>query len=192
MDVIQATTQRRSIRRFTQEPVPQSALAAMAEAARLSPTGINMQPLAFAVVADKDLCHRIFPHTGWAKKIPDGSAGPTEATQPTAYVAILVDQQIAKSADTDAGAAAMSIMLTAESLGLASCWLGSVDRKDVLAILGLDPARYALHTIVALGYPAMKSRAVPMKDGETVYYLASPDQLCVPKRAAEDTIHWYQ
>lgn len=192
MDVMQAITQRRSIRRFTQEPVAREVLLAAAEAARLSPTGMNLQPLQFAIVSEKALCGRIFPHTAWAKRIPDGSAGPTVATQPTAYIAILIDKALAKASDVDAGAAAMSIMLAAESFGVASCWLGSLDRKEILSVLSLDEERFALHTMVAMGHPAMKSRAVPMQGNEITYFLESPDVLCVPKRAQEDILHWYE
>lgn len=192
MDVLKAAMKRRSIRRFTREPVPREAMVAIVEAARLSPTGANRQPLRFAVIDGKALCGSIFPLTAWAMRVPDGSAGPTEATQPTAYIAILVDKQIAPSADTDAGAAGVSMLLAAESLGIASCWLGAIKRKEILALLGLDEAQYALHTLVALGYPAMRSRVVPM-DGEcTDYYLEGPDSLCVPKRAREDVVMWYE
>lgn len=191
MDVIQATLARRSIRRFTQAPVPATALEAMVEAARLSPTGTNLQPLQFVVITGTEKCEQVFPCTYWAGKIPDGSAGPDASTQPTAYIAILVDTNIAKAADTDAGAAAMSIQLVATSLGIASCWLGKLKRPHLMEIIGLSPERFTLHTIVALGYPAMQSRAVPQTEANnTDYYLESKDHLCVPKRSAADTIHW--
>lgn len=191
MDVMQAIRARRSMRRFTREPVGQAVLADIAEAARLSPTGVNRQPLQFAIVADATVCGRIFPFTAWAGKIPDGSAGPTEETQPSAYVMILVDKRIAAGADNDAGAAAMSVQLAAQAHGVASCWLGSLQRKEILAVLGLDAERFALHTAVALGYPAMASRAVAMDGESTDYYLEAPGKLCVPKRAEEDVVRWY-
>lgn len=192
MDMMHVVSKRRSIRRFTQEPVPREALEAMVEAARLSPTGVNRQPLQFAILCGRTVCEAVFPLTAWAGKIPDGSAGPDASTQPTAYIALLVDKAIAQQADTDAGAAAMSMMLVAEVAGLATCWLGSVQRPQVLDILGLDAARFAIHTMVAVGYPAMQSRAVPLRDGSTDYYLEAPDALCVPKRALEDIAHWYE
>lgn len=190
MEVWEAVLKRRSIRRFADKPVSMESLRRIAEAARLSPTGSNRQPLAFALTADSALCGQIFPHTRWAGRIPGGEAGPDAKTQPRAYVAILIDRRLAKSSDTDAGAAAMSIILTAEGEGLASCWVASVGRTEVLALLGLDGERYALHSVVALGYPAMRSRAVPMRDGDEAYYLEDKDSLCVPKRAAEDVVLW--
>jgi len=189
--VLEAIHGRRSIRRFTDRPIEKQAIEAMLEAARLSPTGRNRQPLAFGVALSRPLCEKIFPHTAWAGSIPDGSAGPTEKTQPTAYIALLVDKTVADSADTDAGAAAMSILLMAQAQGIATCWLGSVDREKVLALMGIDGARYAMHTLIALGYPAMRSRAVASgPDGSLAYYLEDPDGLCVPKRAATDVFLW--
>lgn len=190
MNIQEAIIQRRSIRRFRAEPVPDAVLREIAEVARLSPTGINLQPLQFVIVKSPDMCSAIFPHTRWAKLIADGSAGPDERTQPTAYAAILVDTTIAKKADADAGAAAMSMMIAAQAHGVSSCWLANVDRRDLLELLKMDSERFALHTVVAFGYPAMASRAVPMVDGNTAYYLDSPDMLYVPKRAAKDVIHY--
>lgn len=191
MDVSQAIAQRRSIRRFRREKPPHEALLRVLEAARLAPTTTNRQPLAFALVESDAMCEKVFPHTMWARLIPDGSAGPDEKTQPSCYVVILVDRNIMQNADNDAGAAAMSMLLQAQSDGIASCWLASVERKEILSLLSLDSERYALHTVVALGYPAMQSRAVPMQGDSTAYYLESKDSLCVPKRAAEDILFFY-
>lgn len=192
MNVLQTAKQRRSIRRFTNQPVPRAALVAMADAARLAPTSVNRQPMQFAVISRRATCGQLFPHTRWAGRIPDGSAGPDASTQPTAYILLLVDTAIQAKADAEAGAAAMSVMLAAESMGVASCWLANLDRHSILSLLGIDEARYTLHSLVALGYPAMRSRAVPMKGGDTDYYLESADILCVPKRAEEDVVRWYE
>lgn len=192
MDVLQAAKQRRSIRRFTKQPVPRAALVAMTDAARLAPTTVNRQPLRFAVVSRRSICEQLFPYTKWARLIPDGSAGPDETTQPAAYILLLVDKTIQEHADADAGAAAMSIMLAAESMGIATCWLANLMRREILSLLGVDGERYALHTLVALGYPAMRARTVPIKDGDTAYYLESADILCVPKRAPEDVVRWFE
>ncbi|HML47474.1 MAG TPA: nitroreductase family protein [Clostridia bacterium] len=177
---------RRSIRRFERTPVPEAAMLDILEAARLSPTGSNAQPLRFIGIRSADLCEKLFAHLRWAGHLPDGSASPTAETQPAAYVVLLVDKNIRAQSDNDAGAAAMSMMLSAQAHGVASCWLGAVDRAKIAALLDLDAERFQVHTVIALGYPAQTSRAVPM-DGENVkYYLEAPDKLCVPKRKPED------
>ena len=54
LTVSEAITQRRSIRSFRGDPVPDDAIMAMLEAARLAPSGSNRQPWRFIVVTDKD------------------------------------------------------------------------------------------------------------------------------------------
>jgi len=54
LTVSEAITQRRSIRSFRSDPVPDDAIMAMLEAARLAPSGSNRQPWRFIVVTDKD------------------------------------------------------------------------------------------------------------------------------------------
>ena len=182
-DVIRA---RRSIRRFQRKPVLDSVMLDILEAARLSPTGSNAQPLRFIGIRSADLCEKLFAHLRWAGYLPDGSASPTLETQPAAYVVLLVDKNIRAQADNDAGAAAMSMMLSAQAHGVASCWLGAIDRAKIAALLDLDAERFQVHMVLALGYPAQTSRAVPLTGEDVKYYLEAPDHLCVPKRQPED------
>ncbi len=54
LNVSEAIKQRRSIRSFRSDPVPDNAILAMLDAARLAPSGSNRQPWRFIVVTDKD------------------------------------------------------------------------------------------------------------------------------------------
>lgn len=189
MDCLHKMNERRSIRRFIQKPIPADAFRGILDAARLAPTSMNMQELRFVAIANEALCKQIFSQTKWAALLPDGSGGPTEATQPTAYVAILIDQQIKKQADVDAGAAGMAILLAAQVQGIASCWLGNINRDAIMKLLDVPTDRFVLHSMVALGYAAMQSKAVPLPpDGSTAYFMESPDCLCVPKRTTDEVV----
>lgn len=53
MNVIDAIGKRRSIRKFTDEPVSREDLMQIIEAARLSPSSINAQPWRFRLVTDR-------------------------------------------------------------------------------------------------------------------------------------------
>jgi nitroreductase len=53
MDVKDAIAARRSIRKYTQEPVSRELLLELIEAARLSPSGCNSQPWRFRLVTDR-------------------------------------------------------------------------------------------------------------------------------------------
>jgi len=50
----EAITQRRSIRKFKPDPVPDDHITALLDAARLAPSGCNAQPWRFKVVKDKE------------------------------------------------------------------------------------------------------------------------------------------
>ena len=57
---------RRSIRRFQRKPIPGNVVSDILEAARMAPTGSNMQPLRFLCVRSEQLCAQVFPFTHWA------------------------------------------------------------------------------------------------------------------------------
>jgi nitroreductase len=59
LTTLEAIQRRRSIRRYTAEPVSEEALEALLEAARLAPSGSNAQPCRFKVVKDPELKSRI-------------------------------------------------------------------------------------------------------------------------------------
>lgn len=187
MDTYDTILKRRSIRKFTQKPIPRPLIEKMLNAARLSPTGMNMQPLRFYVVTDKQLLDKIFPYTKYAGYMPDGECSPSLEEGPTAIALILTDLSIRKSDDTAAGAAAMSMILTAQNEGVSSCWMMAIDKNNICNICGVDQKKLSLHSLISFGYPAMTSRAEPMKYDKSVrYYFDEEGTLCVPKRHFED------
>ncbi len=185
MTVYEAIMNRRTIRKFTQEPLKRDDLLKLVDCARMAAYGANTQPLKFRIVDDEDTMDKIFPKTKWAAMLEDGA--PAEDERPTAYIAVIGDTSIKKTFETDAGAAVTNMMLAAEEMGIASCWMGAIDRDAIKRILELDDS-YELVYILALGYPAQRSRAVEMKDGSTKYYLDDDGVLNVPKRSIDEVL----
>ena len=66
MEMIDIIRKRRTIRSFTQTPIEREKLDMMIEAARLAPSGANLQPLKYIVVDSKEGCEKLFPLTKWA------------------------------------------------------------------------------------------------------------------------------
>jgi nitroreductase len=50
----EAIEQRRSIRKYKPDPVPEECISALLDAARLAPSGCNAQPWRFKVVTDRE------------------------------------------------------------------------------------------------------------------------------------------
>ena len=60
MNVYEAVTRRRSIRRFTDKAVPRAILEKCVDAARLTPSAMNLQPCEYIIVDDKELLPKVF------------------------------------------------------------------------------------------------------------------------------------
>jgi nitroreductase len=179
-------TRRRTIRKYAQKPVPKETLVRCIEAARLSPSGANRQPLKYVVVNEEDLLTKVFQATRWAGYLPEW--GPSADEAPQAYVAILLDTNISKSPGHDAGIAAMSISMVAFDEGLGSCMLGSIDRSKLREVLKV-PEDLEILLLVALGYPAEQPTVDDVEE-DIRYWLDEDGVLHVPKRSLEEILRW--
>jgi len=177
---------RRSIRRFKQIPLSIDFLKKLVNAARLAPSGANLQPLEYIIVNEKEICEKIFSALKWAGYIkPEWK--PDENEKPVAYIVILVRKGVSPFCDIDAGLSAENIMLLAWSYGIGSCMLGNIDRKKIKDILKI-PDDYDVHSVIALGFPAEKSVVEEMKDS-VEYWRDENGVMHVPKRKLEDVLH---
>lgn len=184
MQVYDAIMSRRTVRKFSQKPIPEEMLIKLVDCARMAAYAANIQPLKFAIIHAPDLCEKVFPFTKWAGYLEDGA--PKENERPTAYLALLGDTTLKKSFDLDTGAAGTTILLAAEEMGLGACWIGSLDKPALSELFNLD-ATLSLTHLIALGYPAEKSRPVPM-EADVKYFYTSDSYLNVPKRCLEDVL----
>ncbi len=178
---------RRTIRKYTPKDVPEKILLKCADAARLSPSGANLQPLKYIIVNDHELLKEVFNTLSWAGYLPNYQ--PREKEMPRAYIIILLDKKILESPGHDAGIAAMSISMVAFDEGLGSCILGAVNRKKLMKILKV-PDVFSVVLVVALGYPAENPVVDKVKDGDIKYWLDENNVLHVPKRDLKDIVKW--
>ena len=147
MDVFEAVQQRRSIRAYESTPVPKEKLDKILEAARLAPSASNIQPWHFIVVTDSEKRKKLADNGRYAKFLTESpvvivGCGDQE-TSPRWYV---VDVTIAMQ----------SMVLTATSEELGTCWVGSFDEKQVKEMLKI-PESFRVVALLALGYPREKS-----------------------------------
>jgi len=186
MQVFEAVFKRRSIRRFKQEPIPLDILKKLVDAARVAPSAANIQSLRYIVVTNPDLLGQIFPALMWAGYIaPDGNPPPGE--EPTAYLVVLVNKEIARSDyQLDAGAAIENLILTALEEGIGSCWLGAVDRGRIREILDVSED-FEIESVIALGYPNEEPVMETMTDS-VEYWKDEGGRLHVPKRSLDEVL----
>jgi nitroreductase len=139
---------RRSIRKFTPEPVGEDALLKIMEAGMAAPSSRNLRPWHLVLVTRRETLDRL------------GEAHPHGKMLLEATAAIAVCGQLDISPDfwiQDCSAATENILLAATSLGLGSVWLGCHPREDRVAsvreILGI-PGGTGILSLVAIGHPA--------------------------------------
>jgi len=190
MTTYEAMLARRTIRRFTQQPIDPEILKKAVNVARLAPMGVNAQSLKFVVVTTPALVEGVFDLTKWGAHLKDGSGTPKKPDElPTAWIVIAHDKEIKENPmREDLGAAAENIIIYAQSEGISSCWLQNIKPSEIAALLEL-PGNLQILACIALGYPAMASREVPIPaSGETPYYWGADGVLEVPKRSLDEVM----
>ena len=128
--MVELLQERRSIRRYTGEAVPEESLKQILQAGLLSPSGHNAKPWEFVVVKDRETLDKL-------SQCREGSAEMLKG----AYCAVVVlgDEEKTDVWTEDCSAAMMNMHLTASSLGVGSCWiqgrLRTVNGKSTEAVV---------------------------------------------------------
>ena len=177
----------RSYRRFDQSAiVPMKLLREMVEAARLSGSARNMQPMRYILFNDAESCSKIFPLLAWAGYMKEWS-GPADGERPTAYMVQLGDLELSKDWWCDDGIAAQSMLLTAVEQGFGGCIIGSVQQEKLRDLLHI-PERYKIIQVIALGLPAEEVVIDEVSKGDIKYWRDENDVHHVPKRGIDELI----
>lgn len=150
--MLELLRQRRSIRKFKQQPVEPEKIEQLSEALLRSPTSRNLQPCQFVLVDDPQLLQQL------ATAKAHGTS--FFATAPLAVV-IAADPTLSDVWVEDCSIAAIITQLAAEDLDLKSCWAQLRMRPHdnecnateyVRELVGL-PERMEVPIVIAVGYP---------------------------------------
>jgi len=157
---------RRSIRRYLPAPVEREKLLACLEAARLAPSAHNVQPWRFIVVDDPGLKDRLT--SAAFSGIYSGSKFAAQA--PVILLLLAKTELMAHGLGgrlqrvpfhfIDIGIAGEHIVLQAEELGLATCWMGWFNYRKARKILGI-PRKYKIMAMMPVGYAEKRPRREP-------------------------------
>lgn len=157
MELFEALNTRRSIRKFTDEPVADGDLRAVLEAAMMAPSAGNAQPWQFVVIRDRDTLAKVT------------SINPYAAMAPKSPVSVLVcgDLSLEKFAGywvQDCSAAIQNLLLAAHGSGLGAVWTGIYPMQDRVdgfrQLLGL-PEHVVPLGLVVLGHPNQHMKSEP-------------------------------
>lgn len=145
--VLNLMKNRRSIRAYQKKEVPEDALMRILEGARWCQSASNRQPWRFIIVRNREKIKDLSSLATYGKFIRDAPV----------VIAIVADKREApKWYFHDTCMVSHQICLIAWSLGLGTCWIGSLDRDAGAKLLKLKEGEY-LTTILPIGYP----RSIP-------------------------------
>ncbi len=186
MDIYKLLQDRRTVRKFKNEPVDKSLLIKFVDMARIAPSAANLQSIKYAIVTDEVTRREIFPYIKYAGYTPEWVN--TFDITPTSFIVLLNDTEVRPTtkAEVDAGISLMSLTLTAEAEGLASCIIGSVNRAKVKEILALSEKLDILY-LIGIGHPAQTNRLSDSEE-KVKYKLDEDGNFAVPKRTLDEIL----
>lgn len=150
---------RRSIRKYTDQPIDPEQVKQILEAALMGPTSKNLRPWQFVVVEDKETMRQLSElKPNYATSI---------ATAPLAVV-VTADTTLSDVWVEDASIAAILMQLQAADFGLGSCWVevrerfrgdGEPAEDYVREVLGI-PENFAVPCVITFGHNAEERRPI--------------------------------
>jgi nitroreductase len=159
---------RRSVRKYTDEPVSEDQLQQVLDAVRWAPSWVNFQPWEVVVVDDPEVKQRLQQCVLAANP---GRKAVVAAPYVLALCGRLGESGFHEGVATtehgdwvmfDLGIAAQNLCLAAWDLGLGTLHLGLLDHAAAAEVLGV-PEGVKVFELIPLGVPAKVGKAPPRK-----------------------------
>ena len=147
-ELIQTIFSRRSIRKYTHEPVSEAEVKTLLEAAMAAPSASNRKPRHFVVVNERETLDRLGEAHPYGKMLFEAPL----------CIAVWGDTRRAEHYWVqDCSAATENLLLAVAALGLGAVWLGVYPRENRISairnVLDLPEAAVPL-SLVSIGHPA--------------------------------------
>lgn len=157
-ELLQLMKDRRSIRAFTQDPVPDEVIHMILEAGQWCQSASNKQPWRFIVIKDAALIKKLCKMAKYGNFIDKASI----------VIAIVASKKTApKWHVQDTSMASHQMCLMAWALGIGTCWIGAMDRDKAGTLLGLSKDEF-LTTVLPFGFPASIPAPTTRKNLDTI------------------------
>ncbi len=161
--MIELLRNRRSIRQYLDRPIEPEKIEALKEAVLRAPSSRNIDPWEFIFVDNREMLARL------SMCKPHGAAFLRGAAL---GIVICGDRTASDVWVEDCSIASILVQMTAQSLGLGSCWIQVRKRvhddqitagRYVQRLLGI-PEHMEVESILAIGYPAEQRVPVPANE----------------------------
>ncbi|MDI9480087.1 MAG: nitroreductase family protein [Syntrophomonadaceae bacterium] len=169
METRECIKTRRSIRRFTEQPIPDEVLNELLDAVRWAPSWANTQCWEVVVVKDPDTRQKLVEALAPNNPATKGVAGaPVNLVMcarrgTSGYKKGELTTNRGDWGMFDVGIAAQNLCLAAHDLGLGTVHVGLINHQAVDELLGL-PSDVESLEIIPVGYPEKVGNAPPRKE----------------------------
>lgn len=163
MDLFQAITGRRSIRKYKPTPVEPAKIKQVINMARLAPSWKNLQCWRFLVLTDADR------RAALVNAFPDENPGKKAIAAAPCIILVCADPSESGVENgmeyfmADAAIAFDHLCLAAYGLGLGTCWMGWYHEESIKEALGI-PQQFKVVGLTPLGYPDQSPNPRPRKE----------------------------
>lgn len=178
-ETIQTIMRRKSVRAFTDQPIPAEYMEAMLKAAMAAPTGSNIQPWHFVVLTDKSQYEKVFENN-FNMRIFNSAAAVVVFCADTTVTRPPRDNPdgapVTRPNGTwrdDLGACTENFLLAAESLGLGAVWTAGYPYSERYASMKRElgiPDPILPYCAVAVGWPAKDEKPKDKWKPERIHY----------------------
>lgn len=166
MDILTAITTRRSIRKYTSQPVSDEQINIILRAGFCAPSAKNKRPFHFIIVKDKEILASLPGDNPNAFMVPNASCA----------IIICGDTNVQGMKEfiyEDCAAATQNMLLAIHGLGLGGVWCGVWEKgdfkKNLIKKLEL-PLKIQPVALIALGYPDEIRPVNPRWEDNKVHY----------------------
>lgn len=180
MDTKECILGRRSIRRYTGQPISKETIEQIVALAAYAPSWKNAQSARYTIVTDRAVIEKLanecmlgFTHNAGILLSCNALAIQSVLTKRSGYER---DGSFSTGKGThwesfDAGIAAQTFCLAAHDLGVGTCILGIFDDAKVAEVINL-PSTQSVSALIPMGYPAENPAAPTRKSvGELMRYI---------------------
>jgi nitroreductase len=162
-DMLDMIRKRRSIRKYTDQAVPDEQIRQLLEAAMAAPSGSNIQSWEFVVIKDPDLKRQLAQTHTWSHMAADAAV----------VFVVCGNERASHHWVEDASAATENLLLAATALNLGAVWVAiypSADREvHVRRVLAI-PQGIRVLCLVPVGHPAESKPPRTQYEESKVHY----------------------
>lgn len=166
VDVLTAIRDRRSIRRYTSEPIDDDTLHAILKSGLCAPTAMNRRPFHFVVIKNPEMLAQLAAGKKYARMLAHARAG----------IVICGDNTVEDRPEhlfADCYAATQNMLLAIHGLHLGGVWLGVTVESEWYHLLQEKlklPANIVPTAVIALGHPAEERPLPETWESEKIHY----------------------